>query len=295
MKKKKFQFKASYYGYLFIAPALISILVFALFPILKGFWLSFTNSNGINQCEFVGLQNYQKMLVDTEFHASLLNTFIFVLGTVPAIVILSLVFAYFLNKKLPGRKFFRSVYFLPAIASTVSIAMIWKWLFNESSGLLNMWLNMLGLDSVHWLSSSKWSMTSVIIMNVWKNLGTNIVIMLAALQGVPHTLYEAISLETNSKWKSFFHITLPMVSPTVFLVSIMTTISAFQVFEQVMCLTNGGPGNSTTVAVLYIYRQAFENFRMGYASTLAYVLFFIILIITLVQWYGQKYWVHAEG
>lgn len=293
-KKSKLARQQNLYGYLLILPAFIIIGVFSLYPILNGLALSFTDWDGLNEASFIGLQNYQQMFSDGEFGTALWNTLLFVLGTVPCIVLFSLLFAYLLNKPIRGKKFFRSVYFLPAVTSGVAIAMVWKWIFNTDTGLLNSLLFALGVDPVEWLSSSKYAMLSVVIMSIWKSLGTNIIIMLAALQGVPRSLYEAADMDTKSGFFKFTRITVPMISPSIFLVMVMSVISAFQVFEQVMTLTGGEPGNSTLVVVLYIYNQAFKNFHMGYASTLAYALFFMILLVTMVQWYGKKHWVYSE-
>lgn len=277
-----------------ILPAFLIIGIFSIYPILNGLMLSFTNWDGLHDYNFIGIENYSKMFTDTEFGTALLNTLVFVLGTVPPILLLSLLFAYLLNKPIKAKKLFRSIYFLPAVTSGVAIAMIWKWIFNTNTGLLNSFLFAVGMEPVEWLASSQYAMASVIIMSVWKSLGTNIIIMLAALQSVPSSLYEAASMDTTSGYKKFMKITVPMISPSIFLIAIMSIISAFQVFEQVMTLTKGGPGNATLVVVLYIYNQAFKNFNMGYASTLAYALFFIILIVTVIQWIAKKRWVYSE-
>ena len=295
-KKKigKLVLQQNLYGYLFILPAFLIIAVFSIYPILNGLLLSFTNWDGLHEYDFIQFDNYTRMFSDAEFGVALFNTLVFVLGTVPMIIILSLLFAHFLNRPMIGKKLFRSIYFLPTITSGVAIAMIWKWIFNTNTGLINSFLFMLGMEPIEWLASSKYAMVSVIVMSIWKSLGTNIIIMLAALQSVPSSLYEASSMDTTSGYKKFIKITIPMISPSIFLIAIMSTISAFQVFEQVMTLTKGGPGNATLVVVLYIYNQAFENFNMGYASTLAYALFFIILLVTLIQWIAKKHWVYSE-
>ena len=292
--KSKLAQRQNFFGYLLILPAFVIIGVFSLYPILNGLFLSFCEWEGIGNAAFNGIENYITLFHDEVFGIALLNTLVFVLGTVPAVILLSLMFGSLLNQKIVGKKFFRSVYFLPSVTSGVAIAMIWKWIFNENTGLLNFLLYSFGLDSVSWLTSSQFSLISVMIMSDWKSLGTNIVIMLAALQGVPRELYEVVSMDTKSGFRKFFHITIPMISPTIFLIMVMSVINAFQAFDQVMALTGGGPGNSSMVVVLYIYNQAFKNFKMGYASTLAYVLFLIILAVTLIQWYGKKHWVYSE-
>lgn len=292
--KSKLARRQNLFGYLFILPAFLIIGVFSLYPIINGLYLSFCSWDGLGEVQFNGVENYAAMFTDEVFGTALMNTFIFVVGTVPAIIILSLLFAYLLNQKIAGKKFFRSIYFLPSVTSGVAIAMIWKWIFNDNTGLLNSVLYSMGFDSVNWITSSQFSLISVMIMSVWKSLGTNIIIMLAALQGVPRDLYEASSMDTKSGFKKFIHITVPMISPTIFLIMVMSVIGAFQAFDQVMALTGGGPGNSSMVVVLYIYNQAFKNFNMGYASTLAYALLIIILAVTVFQWYGKKKWVYSE-
>lgn len=292
--KSRLARKQNFYGYLFILPAFLIIGIFSLYPIINGLFLSFCSWDGLGEVKFNGIENYIAMCSDEVFGTALLNTLIFVVGTVPAIVVLSLLFAYLLNQKIVGKKLFRSIYFLPSVTSGVAIAMIWKWIFNDTTGLLNSFLYFLGLDPVNWITSSQFSLLSVMIMSVWKSLGTNIIIMLAALQGVPRDLYEAAGMDTKSGFQKLIHITVPMISPTIFLIMVMSVINAFQAFDQVLALTAGGPGNSSMVVVLYIYNQAFKNFNMGYASTLAYALFLIILAVTVIQWYGKKRWVYSE-
>ena len=193
--KSKLARRQNLFGYLFILPAFLIIGVFSLYPIINGLYLSFCSWDGLGEVQFNGVENYAAMFTDEVFGTALMNTFIFVVGTVPAIIILSLLFAYLLNKKIAGKKFFRSIYFLPSVTSGVAIAMIWKWIFNDNTGLLNSVLYSMGFDSVNWITSSQFSLISVMIMSVWKSLGTNIIIMLAALQGVPRDLYEASSSE----------------------------------------------------------------------------------------------------
>ncbi|NOU72479.1 ABC transporter permease subunit [Paenibacillus sp. LMG 31458] len=282
------------YGYLFILPAFVLMIVFYIYPICSGLWLSFMEWDGVKEKTFVGLANYADLLRDKNFITSFINTIYFVAGTVPLIVILSLIFAVLLNMRIKGIVFFRGVYFLPTITSGVAIAVIWKWIYKSDSGLLNSVLYQLGLPMPDWLNNSKYAMLAIIIMSIWKSLGSNIVIMLAGLQSIPSSLYEAAQIDGATNFQKFRYITIPLASPTLFFISVISIINSFQVFEQVLVLTKGGPGNATLVMVYYIYRQAFENFRIGYSSAMAYVLFLVILAITVIQWIGRKYWVHSE-
>ncbi|GGD85464.1 carbohydrate ABC transporter permease [Paenibacillus nasutitermitis] len=294
LEKSKLLNMQSRYAYLFIAPAFILMIVFMIFPIFSGLVISFTDWDGIHDKTFVGFGNYSEIFQDKYFYTSLINTIYFVVGSVPPIMLLSLVFAVMLNAGIRGIVFFRGIYFLPTITSGVAIAVIWKWIYNSDSGLLNSILYSLGLPTPDWLNNSKYAMVAIIAMSVWKSLGTNIVIILSGLQSISGTLYEAASIDGANGLKRFWYITVPMLSPTLFFISIITIIGSFQVFEQVLVLTQGGPGDSTLVLVYYIYRQAFENFHIGYASALAYTMFLVILVITIIQWAVRKYWVHSE-
>jgi multiple sugar transport system permease protein len=177
----------------------------------------------------------------------------------------------------------------------VSIAVIWRWIFHTNAGLLNVTLYWLGIKNmIPWLANSRYAMTAVIITSIWKGLGTNIILMLAGLQSVPYTLYEAADIDGASAWRRFASITVPMISPTIFLVVVMTMINSFQVFDTVLTMTRGGPGNATMVAVYHIYRTAFENFKMGYASAMAFILFSAIMLVTVIQWIIRTRWVYSE-
>jgi multiple sugar transport system permease protein len=286
--------QANLYGFAFIAPAIILIIIFNLYPIWSGLWLSFFEWDGVRDKVFIGLDNYAALFRDKGFYTSLINTVYFTVGTVPVMVFLSIVFAVLLNMKIKGAAIFRGIYFLPTITSMVAIAVIWRWIYNADSGILNMMLYQLGLPTPGWLTSTKYAMPAIIIMSIWKSIGSNIVIMLAGLQSIPGTLYEAAEIDGANAFHKFWRITLPMLSPTTFFVTVISIIGSFQVFEQALVLTSGGPGNATLVMVYYIYRQAFENFNLGYASALAYVLFISILIVTIIQWVAQKYWVQSE-
>lgn len=283
------------YAIILILPAIALMAVFQIYPMISGFAMSLTNWDGFSEKAFVGFDNYASALKDTNLRTALLNTLVYTLGTVPATVILALIFATLMNQKIRGVTVFRALYYLPTITSGVAVAMVWKWIFNTDYGLLNTTLYRMGIKTMTpWLNSSDYAMLSVCIMSIWKGLGNNIIIILAGLQSIPNTLYEAAEMDGANGLKRFRYITVPMVSPTLFLVMIMTTIGSFQVFDIVMTMTKGGPGNSTLVAVYYIYRTAFENFKMGYASAMAFILFAIIMLVTVLQWLVKNKWVYSE-
>lgn len=283
------------YAIILILPAFLLMVIFQIYPMLSGFAMSLTNWDGFSQKEFIGFDNYVAAVKDVNFRTALVNTLIYTIGTVPATVILALIFATLMNQKIHGVTAFRALYYLPTITSGVAVAMVWKWIFNTDYGLLNTTLYQMGFKTmIPWLNNSSYAMLSVIIMSIWKGLGNNIIIILAGLQSIPSTLYEAASIDGASGFKRFRYITVPMVSPTLFLVMIMTTIGSFQVFDIVMTMTKGGPGNSTLVAVYYIYRTAFENFRMGYSSAMAFILFAVIMLVTILQWLIKNRWVYSE-
>jgi multiple sugar transport system permease protein len=286
--------QANLYGLFFIAPAFLLLIVFFFYPIVSGLILSFMNWDGVHQKQYIGFMNFVKMFHDPMFYTSFLNTLYFVVGTVPTTIVLSVIFAVLLNRGLKGTTFFRGVYFMPTIVSTIAISIVWKWIYNGDSGLLNSFLYKLGLSTPDWLNNTHYSMFAIIIMSVWKPIGSSIVIVLAGLQGIPGTLYEAAHIDGANELRRFWHITLPLLSPVTFFVTVITLIASFQVFEQVLVMTGGGPGNSTLVMVFYIYREAFQNFNLGYSSTLAFVLFIIIFLVTLLQWFAQRYWVNSE-
>lgn len=283
------------YAVILILPAFILMGIFQIYPVFSGFAMSLTQWDGFSEKIFTGFENYITAFQDDNFRTAILNTLVYTVGTVPTTVIIALILAALMNTNVRGITAFRTIYYLPTITSGVAIAMVWKWLFNTDYGLINTTLYQMGVKTmIPWLGSSDYAMISVIIMSVWKSIGNNVIIILAGLQSVSNSLYEAVSIDGANAFQRFRYITVPMVSPTLFLVIIMTTIGSFQVFDVVMTLTKGGPGNSTMVAVYYIYRTAFENFKMGYASAMAFILFVIIMLVTLLQWIIKNRWVYAE-
>jgi multiple sugar transport system permease protein len=217
-----------------------------------------------------------------------------VLGTVPAGIVQSLQLALAMNSPVPGITACRAIFFVPVITSSVAVAMIWRWLYNRDFGLINTGLIALGLPAIPWLSSTAWAMPAVILMAVWKRLGYDMVIYLAGLQAIPPQLYEAAEIDGAGRWHRFWYITLPLLTPTTFFILVISIIGSFQVFDLAFVLTSGGPGNATNTIVMYVYNQAFQFFHMGYAAAIAWILFTVILTITLIQWRIQKRWVHYE-
>jgi multiple sugar transport system permease protein len=278
----------------FLAPDVIGFLCFTLIPVIAALGLSFMHWDLIVRPAFAGLANYQNALRDKTFHLVLRNTAFYTLGTVPTGIALSLALALALNRPMRGVALLRSMYYLPVVSSTVAVALVWRWLYNPDFGILNWALSLLGIRPVGWLTNTAWAMPAVMIMSVWKGLGYNMVIYLAGLQAVPQHLHEAAAVDGASAWRRFWSITLPLLSPTTFFVLVVSVIGSFPVFSQVYIMTAGGPANTTSTIVFYIYQNAFQYFKMGYASALAWVLFAIIFAFTLAQFRYQREWVHYE-
>ena len=278
-----------------LAPTLVGLLVGTLGPVLAAVGISFANWDVITPPSFAGLENYRRLLGDPTFSKALLNTVYYVGVMVPVSTVLSLGLALLMNQKLRAITWYRTAYFLPVVSSTVAVALVWSWIYSKDFGLLNFVLRSVGLDPVAWLSSTKWAMPAVIIMGVWGTLGEGMIIFLAGLQSISQTYYEAAEVDGASGWQKLWRITLPLITPSLFFYFIITMINAFQTFEQIYIMTRGGPANSTTTIVYYIYRNAFRNFKMGYASAQAIVLFAIILVLTLISWRTQEKWVVYDG
>ncbi|MDF2964000.1 MAG: putative transporter permease protein [Paenibacillus sp.] len=291
-KRTKQQRQEIGYALLFLMPSIAGFLLFIILPTVSSLLLSLVEWDLLTPPKFVGFENFEALAKDEVFATIFKNTFVFTMITIPVGMILSFFVAVLLNQGLIGTNIYRTIYFLPVMASAAGSAVVWKWIFEKDFGLLNYFLGFFGIDGPGWLISSEWAMTSVIIMSVWKNIGFDMVIFLAALQGIPKDYYEAADIDGANYWHKTRHITIPLVSYSTFFVLIMAIIRSFQIFDQMYILTKGGPGYSTQVLVYYIYTNAFEFFKMGYASAVAWVLFLIILIITLIQMKLQKKWVH---
>jgi multiple sugar transport system permease protein len=278
----------------FLAPSLIGFLAFTAFPVLSSLSLSMVRWDLISPPVFTGFGNYIQVARDPLFWRVLLNTIYYTVATVPLGISVSLLFAVALNEPIRGRLGLRAVYFMPVISSTVAVAMVWRWIYNPDYGLLNYLLSLLHLPTPGWLTSTTSAMPAIIFMSVWKDLGYGVVIFLAGLQGIPSHLYDAAAVDGASRWQQFWRITLPLLTPTTFFATVVYTINSFQVFGQVYMMTQGGPNYATSTMVYYIYMNAFQFFKMGYASALAWVLFAFIFIFTLIQVRYQGTWVHYE-
>jgi multiple sugar transport system permease protein len=278
----------------FLAPDMLGILAFTAFPVVAAIVLSFLDWNLITAASYVGLDNFRELLKDEVFWQTMGHTVYFTLGTVPTSMALGLALALALNRPLRGVTFLRTAYFIPVIVPLISVAMVWRWLYDRDFGLINYFLSLVHLPLLGWLTTTTWAMPAVIIMSIWKGLGYNLVIYLAGLQSIPRRLYEAAEMDGASAWQRFWRITFPLLTPTTFFVLVVSIINSFQVFGQVYVMTRGGPGTATSTIVYYIYHVGFELFRMGYASALAWALFMVIFALTLVQVRMQRRWVYYE-
>ena len=280
--------------YAFIAPAILGLLLFSLGPMIASLWLSLTSYDLLSPPVWVGGQNYQDLAADPIFRKSLSITLIYGLVSVPATMILALMLAILLNAKLPALKFFRSAYYLPSVISGVAVAMLWKWMFNGEYGLINAALARIGIDGPSWLTDENWALRALIFMSLW-GFGGTMLIYLAGLQGVPKELYEAAKVDGASTIRQHLHVTVPMLSSVTLFNLIMGIISSLQVFAEPFVLTQGGPNNSTLLLSVYLYQNAFQYLKMGYASAIAWVSFGIILILTLLVVRSMPMWVHTEA
>lgn len=285
MKKTKSPLSAneSFWGYAFIAPAVIGLLVFTLLPVLMSLFYSFTKFDGITDPIFVGLKNYKYILSDDEFFKAILNNLYYIVFSVPVGTFLAILIAVALNQKIKFVGVYRTLFFLPVVVSFVSIAMVWQWLYNTDYGLINSILGALGLYQPPWLTSEAWAMPSIIIMSIWKGLGFSIVILLASLQSIPSQLYEAADIDGANGAQKLFRITIPMLKNTIVFLTIMGVIGGFQIFDQIYVMTAGGPAKSTQVAVYLLYTNGFEYYKQGKASAMAYVLFIIVFVLSALQ------------
>lgn len=280
-------------AYAFLAPNFIGFIVFTLIPVIYAFLLSFMKWDSATPAIFVGLSHYIKLFKDTGFRIALLNTVYYTTLTVPLTIVFALSFALILNEGLKGIKIFRALHFFPHISSVVAVAVVWQFLYHPDFGPINMVLKQIGIASPpRWTSSVTWAMPAVIIMSVWKSFGYYMIMFIAGLKAIPIQLYEAAKIDGAGGWKRFIYVTLPMISPTMFFVVIISIISSFKVFTQVYIMTEGGPGRATSVLVYKIYTDAFKNFNFGYASAEAVILFLFILIVTIIQYRGQEKWVY---
>ncbi|MBV7337710.1 sugar ABC transporter permease [Chloroflexi bacterium TSY] len=292
--KSKLYWKNVFEGYAFISLWIVGFAIFTAGALLGSFSISLTEWNIVGTPEYVGLENYQKMVEDEFFWKSLRVTLIYLLN-VPLNLALGLFLALLLNQKIRGIGIFRTLFYLPSVTAGVAVSLLWLWIFNPRFGVINVLLdNLLGIKGPGWLGSEAWALPALIIMSVW-GVGGGMLIYLGALQGVPTTFYEAATLDGAGAWQKFLKITVPMIPPVLLLNLIMGVIASFQVFTQAFIMTQGGPNYATLFYVLYLYQNAFQWFNMGYASALAWVLFLVILVFTIVILRTSTSWVYYEG
>ena len=277
-------------GWVFILPALLGTLIFILIPVICSFGLSFTKWDLLNPIQFVGLDNYKEIFSEALFFKIFWNTVVFAISTSVLGVIIPLILACILNSKIRGSEFYKTAYFLPFITPMIVIGVVWEWIFDPNIGLLNHILHL----HINWLYDTHFAMPALIIVSVWKLIGYNMVIFLSSLSGISQSMFEAAKIDGATPFQTFKNVTIPLLSPSIFFVVIITAISSFQVFDLIYLMTQGGPLDSTNVLVYAIYKNAFEYFNVGKASAIAYVLFFIILVLTLVQWSLRKKLVYSE-
>ena len=277
-------------AWIFVFPALLGMLIFIIIPVFFSFGLSFAKWDLLNPIQFVGLDNYKEIFTEPLFGKILLNTVVFALATSFFGVIIPLILAAIMNSKIRGTDFFKTAYFLPFITPMIVIGIVWEWIFDPNIGLLNKVLQV----HINWLYDPHWAMPALIIVSVWKLIGYNMIIFLSGFSGISNSMFEAAKIDGANPVETFFYVTIPLLSPTIFFVVIITAVSSFQVFDLIYLMTQGGPLDSTNVLVYAIYKNAFEYFNAGKASAIAYVLFVIILVLTLLQWNMRKKLVYNE-
>ena len=276
----------------FLAPSAVPLVLFTIVPMLRALWTSLHQWNLLAPMKWVGLDNYLHLLQDPETHRAFANTAYYIAGYLPLVYLGGLGLALALNAAIPLRNFLRGVYFLPVVASWIVVALIWRWLLNPSVGIVNYLLGLIGITGPGWWTDPAWAMPSIILASAWKDLGFVMVILLAGLQGIPQDLYEAARVDGAGWWSRLFHITMPMLSPTTFFVVVISLINGFQVFDQVYAMTGGGPAGASTVVVQQVYDLTFRYGQAGMASALSWLLFLVVLAVTIIQLIGQRRWVN---
>lgn len=288
---RRFGSRGGLAGYFFVAPSIIFLVVFVIVPIIAAMYYSLSFYDLMKQPRFIGIDNYTRLLSDVRYPRAITNTLFFAFGTVPTGVITSLGLAVLINRQIRGIYTFRALFYMPVVSSFVSVSLIWLWMYEPQFGLFNEIFDNLGLPRSKWLRGPDTSMLSLIIVSIWKNMGLNMVIYLAGLQGIPPHLYEASEIDGAGGWRKFQHITAPLLAPTTFFVVIVYFIGALQMFVQVWIMTTqvgnnvltGGPLDSTITVVVLIYSNAFEYLKMGYAAAMSFVLFLVIAVVTLIN------------
>jgi len=280
-------------AYLFLMPNIIGFLTFTAFPVIVSFLLSFFHWELITPPKFAGTENYAKLFTeDRVFRQVIRNTLFYVGGYGSLNILTGLAMALWLCSIRSLKGLFRTIFFMPVLIPTVAAAFIWKFMYEPNDGLINALLGLANIEGPNWLGNPNFAMIGIILMSVWKGFGYNMVIFIAAIQAIPSSLVEAAKIDGANAFRRFLYVTLPMITPALFFVTVMTVIGSFQVFDQAFILTKGGPANATNTIVMYIYENGFEFFKMGYASAVAWVLFGFIFLLTMIQMKLQKRWVH---
>ena len=283
-------------GWLFVGPVIFGVLFFQLLPVAASLVVSLTNWSGLNAPKFLGLENYKELFTaDDTFWPSLKNTVIFTLVVVVLTIFIGLGLAVLCNQKIKGIGIFRTLYYSPAVTNVVAIGFVWFWLYNPDNGLFNSTLKTIGIDGPAWLSDTKTALIAVIIVALWQGVGYPMVILLAGLQSIDQSLIEAATVDGASAWRRFWSVVFPLLTPSLFFLTITQFITSFQVFGIIYVMTSGGPNNATSVFIFQIYEEAFAFFRMGYASALAWVLLAIVAIFTGISFLSSRYWVHYDN
>lgn len=280
-------------AYVFMSPVIIGLLVFTIGPIIVSLFLSFTKYNLLSDPKWIGIDNYTKMYGEDLFWKSLSVSAIYSIVSVPVGLVVALFLAMLLNRKMRGVYFFRSIYYLPTVISGVGVAMLWRWIFNGQYGVLNTLLRTVGIKGPNWLLDENYALAALIITSIW-GVGGTMLIFLAGLQGIPSELLEAAEIDGAGRWAQFRYITLPMISHVTFFNLVLGIIGALQVFTDAFVITNGGPNNATLFIAVYLYRHAFMYLNFGYAAALAWILFIIVMLLTLMVFRSSPLWVFYE-
>ncbi len=282
------------WAYIFLLPNLLLFSLFTVYPVFASFFYSLNKWTLHSPMEYLGLANYRTLVQDPIFLKVFGNTLYYTAGVIPCQTALALLIALGLNQRIRFMVGYRALYFLPVVTSMVAVSIVWQWMYQPQYGVINSLLRIIGIEGPNWLFSKGWAMPSVIAMSIWKNVGYSVVLYLAALQSVPESFYESAMIDGANSWDKFWHITLPIISPTTFFIIVLSVIGSFQAFDQIYVLTQGGPARTTSVIVHYLYENGFQWFNMGYAAAIAYVLFALLFILTIIQWTYRARWVYGE-
>jgi multiple sugar transport system permease protein len=284
-----------WWALLFLAPTLIGLTLLSAGPILASFGISLTDWDLLTAPTFVGLDNFTSLLGDDRFLVALRNTAFYTLLSVPIGMVLALALALALNQPLRGIALIRTAYFLPVVTSATAVGLVWAWIYSPANGLLNQVIGAVGLPPQRWISDPFWAMPSIIVMSIWQGLGINVIVFLAGLQAIPQEYYDAASVDGAARWSRLRHVTLPLLTPSIFFTGVLSLIGAFQIFDQVYILSRPGkPTEATITLVYFIYESGFKFFRMGMAAAASWILFLIVAVLTVIYFRTQNRWVHYQ-